>query len=392
MSKTRIISIIVGGVLMVAAFSVQAATFQSKDTIYVGEDEVISNNFFAAGSSITVDGKVQGDIICAGRSITINGFVDGDVLCAGQSITINGEVRGNVRAAGSSITINGKVARNVMVAGSEINLGNKAEVAWDMMFAGAFADIHGQVKRDLEGAGNKLVVGGTIARNVMLFSDSGKHDKQSDSSITILKSAVINGDLTYTSGFEADIEEGAMVKGETTHHERMMGANKGDGSFIAVWLWWKIISIFAALLIGLVLVSWLRRPVEAISQRMFVKPFKTLGYGLLFSIITPIVCFLLFMTVIGIPLALAILALWFIALWLAKIITAIVVVLEIMKRRSSEQTRKTLVVPMIVGIVVSYIIFAIPVLGWLLCLLAVIFGMGGIWTYGREKSQRQSLV
>lgn len=391
MSKTRIIftiilAVLIGGVALTA----KASMFQSKDSVYVGKDEVISSNFFAAGSSITIDGKVQGDVICAGRSITINGFVDGDVICAGQSITINGEIRGNVRAAGSSVTINGKVARNAMVAGSEIHLGTNAEIAWDMMFAGAFADLHGTVKRDLEGAGAKLVIGGQVNRNVSLFCDDNHRKNRDDkegSNITILKSAMINGDFNYTSSFEAEIEDGATIAGSTTRHDRMMSKPSNDDGAVAAWVWWRVIVMFAALLIGLILVSWLRRPMQAISERMFKKPYATFGYGLLVLIVTPLVCFILLMTVIGIPLALILLALWFIALWIAKIITAIVIGQEIMKRRRSTELQKNnLVLSMVVGVVISYIIFSISIIGWALSLIATLFGLGMIWLYGREKS------
>jgi cytoskeletal protein CcmA (bactofilin family) len=147
------------------AFQAKALMVQNKESLYVAKDEVISSSYVAAGSTITIDGKIQGDVICAGRSIIINGFVDGDVLCLGQTITINGEVRGSVRAIGSSVVINGKVARNVTVAGSDVGLGSKGEVGWDMMFASAYSDIRGAVKRDIDGAGAIMTIGGLVGRN-----------------------------------------------------------------------------------------------------------------------------------------------------------------------------------------------------------------------------------
>lgn len=215
MSKTRL-PLVIFLALFIGFFAFQAKALmaQNKESQYVAKEEVISSNYFSVGSSITIDGKVQGDVICAGRSIVINGFVDGDVICAGQSVTINGEVRGNVRVVGSSVAINGKVARNVFVAGSDINLGSKAEVGWDMLFAGAYSDIRGVVKRDLEGAGAAITVGGSIGRNVNLFGDrnDGSKNTNNNQTITIAKGAVINGNLSYTASQDAVVEEGLQLK------------------------------------------------------------------------------------------------------------------------------------------------------------------------------------
>ena len=76
MSKTRL-SLAVFLALFVGFFALEANALmvQNKESLYVAKEEVINSNYVAAGSSITIDGKIQGDVICAGRSITINGFV-----------------------------------------------------------------------------------------------------------------------------------------------------------------------------------------------------------------------------------------------------------------------------------------------------------------------------
>jgi cytoskeletal protein CcmA (bactofilin family) len=401
MSKTRLSVVIFSALFLIfGAVQVKAFNVKNQDSVYVGKDEVISSTFFAAGSSITIDGKVQGDVVCAGRSIVINGFVDGDVLCAGQSIVVNGEVRGNVRAVGSSVTVNGKVARNVMAAGSDVTLGSQAEVGWDMMFAAAFSDIRGNVKRDLDGAGSMITVGSVIGRNVNLFSGDG-HDRSNKNTqdnktqnITITKEAVINGDLAYKSVQEAKVEEGATIKGASDHQKITMGQSKKDSgeNLLAGYIWWRIIVIFAALLVGLLLVSVFKRPLMEISQKMFNKPYATLGYGLLLIIVTPIICGILMVTLIGIPVALISMALWLILLYVGKLVTAILVGTEILKRRKTIETKTpSLVTAMVVGVIVTYLIFSIPVIGGFLSMLATIFGIGLVWQYCRMKSVRSEV-
>lgn len=394
MSKTRL-SLAVFLALFVGFFAIQAKALmvQNKESLYVAKEEVIGSNFIAAGSSITIDGKVQGDVICAGRSIVINGFIDGDVICAGQSITINGEVRGNVRAVGSSVTINGKVARNVTVAGSDIGLGSKGEIGWDMLFAAAYSDIRGTVKRDIDGAGSIMTIGGSVGRNVNLFGERNDNKNKNDNqTITVSKDAVINGNLSYTASQEAVVEEGATIKGSNDRHDFAMRRSGDAGTAAAGYIWWRIIVIFAALLVGLILVSWLKRPMHEIAQKLFIKPYATFGYGLLFIIVTPIISIFLMFTFIGIPLAFMLGAIWLMVLYLGKVITAIIIGQEIMKRRKPVEGRKqSIILSMVVGIVISYAIFSIPILGGFLGMLATIFGVGLIWIYGREKSTRSEI-
>lgn len=392
MSKTRRFSLII--VLFLALFlggSAYAIDIKDQDTTIIAKDEIISSTLIRAGSSLVIDGKVQGDVICLGQSITINGFVDGDVLCAGQSITINGEVRGNVRAVGNSVVINGKVARNVMVAGSNITLGNQAQVGWDMMFAGAMNQINGSVKRDVDGVGARIIISGNVARNVYLMSGDNRQENQSEgekinSSIVITKGATINGDFNYKTNSQAQIEDGATIKGTTTKLSFTSTKGSSRGEFVG-WIWWRIICMFAALLVGLILVSWLKKPLNDIAQRIFKNSYRTIGIGFLIMIVIPIVCFILAITIIGLPLALIFFVLWLTLMYLAKIIVAIIVGNEILKRRQKlESSRQIDIKAMIIGIVIAYIIFSIPVIGWLACLVATLLGLGMVWHYGREKS------
>lgn len=393
MSKTRLVLLIVtvlGGLGI--GFSAQAMMVENKDVVQIQADQVVASSLATTGSSITIDGKVQGDVFCAGQSIIINGFVDGDVFCAGQSITINGEVRGNVRVIGNTLTINGKVARNVMVAGSNIVLGSKAEVGWDMMMAGATASIQGTVKRDLEGVGSNLTLDGHVRRNVYFMSGDAQQgnkegDAKAESTIHINKQAVIDGNFGYKARQEAQIEDGATIKGSTNHY--MFMAREGrDRSAAAGGVWWMVIKIFSALLVGLILVSWLKKPVTEVTNKMFTQPLITIGTGLLLLIVTPVIAVILMITLIGFPLGLIILGVWLMMLYFANVLVAIAVGQKINQywNKKLESGRHTLVHSMIIGVIVLYLIFSIPIIGGLACFISMLFGLGYIWQYGREKS------
>lgn len=393
MSKTRtklIFGLVALALVLIVPLSTKAIMFKTDETTYITKDQVVSSSLFTAGSSITIDGLVQGDVFCAGQNITINGTVDGDVFCAGQSIVINGSVGGSVRAAGNSIGINGKVAHNVMVATAVLNIAPEATIGWDLQFASAAADIRGKINRDVDGAGASTVLGGNIGRNVYLVLDDNRQKNNNDpkTTLTISKGAVINGNVTYLAKTDANIEEGSMIKGSIEKKNLNLADKKIDKkNHVIGWLWSIVFSIFAAIAFGLIIVSWLKKPVEEITDLMITKPWASLGLGFIVLFLTPIAAVIIMITMIGLPIGLTVLGLWILLMYPAKILVAIMLGKKITdKCRLLKRYKGSLMAAMIVGVIVAWLIFSVPVIGWFLCFIAILWGLGGIWRFARAKA------
>lgn len=362
--------------LMFAAMIPMAAkAFSTKagNAVYVAGNETISGNLFAAGQTITVEGRVTGDVICAGQVININGVIEGDVICAGETININGQVNGNVRVAGSSININGKIARNAMFFGANIYLGDSSSVGWDVFMAGASGEFRGKIGRGLQGNGASMVISGEIKNDVLLNIDSS-----SKSNIFITQGAKIGGNLNYTAGKEAVIADNAIISGEVIYNLPKTKIFRKPVSFVNFWIWGTIYSIFAAIIIGLVLVTLLTDKIKKITEVMTNKIGQSIGWGAIIMFLTPIAVVLLFMTVIGIPLGLIVIGIWAMTLFISKIIAGIAIG-QISFAKIWPKNKMSLIWPMAAGIIVSWLIFSIPIFGWMLALVAMWWGLGGLW-------------
>lgn len=382
MTKTRLLIFICFTLFLALPLSAKAFMVKAENSVYVGKDEVISGNLYAVGANVTVDGTVNGDVICGAQTVNINGKVEGDVICGAQSINIDGEVNGSVRAAGNSININGAVARNVMAFGATVNIGTDATVGWDMLLAGATGEIRGKIGGDLHGAAANVIITGTIGKNVRLKLNEQTRGKMKNigfkksSPITITKDAVINGDVIYTAGNEGTIAQGATITGEITHNLPKVKPSK---KYLAMgWAWGRLYSIFSALVIGLVLISLWREQIIKLTDKMLDKIGPSIGWGMVVMFLTPIIAILLIITIIGIPLAAILTGVWLIALFLSKIMVGILVGRNLMKK-FREKKKESLIWAMIIGIVLSWIIFSIPFIGWILTLIAIWWGLGGIW-------------
>lgn len=358
---------------MLLPLAVSAYSLKKGNAVYVPKNETIQGNLYAMGSNLTIEGKVTGDIICAGQTINISGDVAGDIICAGQSININGNVGGNLRVAGNSINFNGKVARNAMTLGSSIITAASSTIGWDLLILGNTFELRGNIGRDLYGSVAKAKVAGQIGKNLDLnFGSQNSNDKP----LVIAGTAQITGDVKYTSAKDAVIENNAVIKGKVTHNLPAASAKKSDFSNL-LWWWGNLISIFSALVIGLVLISFWREQILKITDLMLTKTGLSFGWGILALLLTPIIAIILLITIIGLPLSLILLALWLIALYISKILVGILIGRSLLNNLWLKQ-KDSLILAMIIGIVIAYLIFALPLIGPFISLLAMLWGLGGI--------------
>lgn len=351
-----------------------AKAFDTKtgDSIYVAKDEIVGGNLYAIGNNITIDGSVSGDLIAIAQTVNVNGRIDGDIIVAAQNISVNGEVGGNIRVAGTAITLNGSVERNVNAFGSSIIFGNDSRVGWDIYAAGATLEMRGIVDGDLSGSAGRALVSGKISKNINL--------KMSENSLSeglvVSPEAIINGDIIYSSKSPAQISEKASIGGQVS---QTLPSPKNQNQF-APWAWARIYAIFSALVVGLVLVFLGKKITPKILETLKEKPLKMFLPGLILMFILPPLALVLTFTIIGIPLALIVMAWWLIATYVAKIFTAILIG-QIILDKLMKKNNIPLIWSLILGVIICWLLFAIPLVGWVIGLVAVWFGLGGIFTY-----------
>lgn len=383
MKKTSLIMLSLAIVLLLPV-AVKAYSAKSGASVYVPKTETIEGSLYAVGQNITVEGRVKGDVICAGQAINIKGVVDGDVICAGQTINVDSKIGGNLRIAGSFINIDGSIARNAMAFGATINTAASSTIGSDMLIGAALAEIRGKISRDLYGGGVNIIISGQIDKNIELTLDDrnttkNKNDKNNTSGLIIDKGAKIGGNLDYSAYKDASIDKGAKITGKISRNALTVPVDKFKpnraGMFIGI-----IISIFSALLIGLIIISLWPQAAKDITGKMMEKIGHSIGWGAAFLFLTPVVIIIAAITVIGLPLAGILLAIWLIVLYISKIFVGI----AIGRKYFWKDKEDKLVWQMAVGVIISWIIFSIPILGWLLALVAMFWGIGGLWLYYRK--------
>ncbi len=370
-------TIIIAFVLLIFPVSAFAYTVRSDESMYLPTDRTVAGTYYAVGSSITLEGNVDGYLFCAGSSIRVNGNVTGDIICFGETITINGNVGGNVRVVGDQININGQVNKNVTAAGITFFTSRDSVVSGEMLVLAGTAEILGTINKELYGAGSKITIGGTVNGEVKFWLEGRDYNiikKSGESSLVIMEDAQINGGLYYSDNAQVEIHDHATIVGPTeafAGHQYEKRINLLSGSYRLV------ASMFSAMILGMVLITLFGKRIKEANKKMLALVGGSLGLGLLTLFATPLACILLLFTVIGIPLAAIVIMLWVITLLVGKVVTAMLIGEKLITKYKPSK-KNSLPWAMATGIISLWLLFSLPFFGGALSFVALVWGLGGI--------------
>lgn len=343
-------------------FAVPVAIYANQDRFYLGEDEEYNANLYWTGEKLDIMGRVNGDIYAAGSKIVISGEVKGDIIAVAETIKITGTVDGNVRLAAKSVTIDGQVKRALTVLAETIYINDKASVGATALIFARNIEVRGDISGNLDGMAESIFISGKITHTNIKVDD-----------LVLSDTAEIRGNLNYKSVVEAEIPAGAIVRGEINY--TVSKARDLSPYATATYYAGKFMKLISLFILGLALIMIMKKPSMQVARRMKEDPTKALLWGLIAFIVTPLLALVLFITIIGIPLALILVAVYVISLYVAKVLTALVI-----GRLLAKELKWKLPWPwvLLLGLVVYLILSSLPYIGGAFVLLAIWWGMGGI--------------
>lgn len=363
MTRTTSKLVAIGILLAVPLFGwvgiAQAQGFRTGDNLTVGSGETVDSSLYLAGRTIDIAGTVNGDVFCAGQNVTISGTVSGDVICAGQSVRITGNVEGDIRVAGQNVTVGSVVGGSLSALGQTLNTEASSRVGGDAGVAGQDVALNGAVGRDLAIASENATVNSQVGRNV----------RGEVTYLTLGDSANIGGDVQYTSKNTLSRSSGAEVAGQVSRTEPTEAAKQQDGGSDEFWfaVWFFVSMLLIALAVALLMPRTLWKASEETRRRLG----RTLLVGLIAAIVVPILIFTLMFTVVGIPLAIVLFMAWAVVAVLAFAFAAFLLGSYLLRSRSENAA-----LTMLAGAALLLLVYMVPVLGWIVGLIALWWGLG----------------
>lgn len=354
----RVKRLMAAGLVVLGTLAVGVGVAVGADSSSTAEG-TSSSTIYKAGRDVNITGTVDGDVFCAGQNITVDATVNGDVICAGQVVTVNGTVHGNVRLAGQTVTLGAVVDKNASVAGNDIMLQSNSKVGGDLVGLGQTATLDGTVGRDAHVNANTLQINGQVGRNV--WANVNKLELQ--------KGGVVNGSVDYTSPRTLH-RDGGTITGSVTYHKSV--AEHRDwamwrGAALLFRLYWGV----ALLLLAVVLAALFPQVFHRWNKVAWSRPWMALLIGFLTMFALPALLFALFISVVGVPLALLVMLAWAAGMLLSAPVAAYYIGSAVFQR-----SRRSPVLVMLVGSAILLVVTLIPVLGWMVAMLAYWFGIG----------------
>ena len=216
-------------------------------------------------------------------------------------------------------------------------------------------------------------IAGDVDGSVVVFSGdlllSGRVDGDvfvADGTARLLPSAEVTGDVEY-GGERPQIALDARVHGDVV--EQDFPDLGGAIPWIAGFAFWLALTL-SALVLGALLLLIAPRAADALEARSRERAGPLIAIGIAVFLVLPIVAFLAAITLLGLPLAAAI-GLAMLPLWaIAYVVSAYAI-----GRRILGPPRHRML-SFLVGLGILRVIALVPILGWLVGLAAVVFGLG----------------
>ncbi|MFC1647267.1 hypothetical protein ACFL1A_03205 [Patescibacteria group bacterium] len=269
----------------------------------VAASEVIDDDLFIAGETVDIAGEVTGDVYAAGGVVTFSGKTTGDLIISGGTVNVSGDIGQDLYiAAGNATVTNANIGDTVAAGVGSLTIDKES------LIGGSFLAGAGMVQNSAAVGRNAYIGAGSVTLN----NSVGGEVRLGAESITLGDDVRIGKDFLYmTDKNKPDISESASVSGmikkivqpgmpevetdEIRQNARRMFAGFATG--------FKVLSFLGALVTGLAILWFLPKTSVTLVETAEKQFGKTVLTGLIASMVTIPLVFVLLITGVGVKLA-----------------------------------------------------------------------------------------
>ncbi|MEX0864762.1 MAG: hypothetical protein WD269_07785 [Acidimicrobiia bacterium] len=374
-SRAPALFLLSAGLFLIGTAPALAAETSNSDIVIIREGDVVHDDLYAGAMTVVIIGEVDGDLVAfAAEGIRIEGTVTGSVTAVAPSVSVSGSVGGSVRAAAREVSVTGSVSGDLVTTAVKVTMGADSVIGGDALVWALQLSAGGFIGHDLTGTQRTLEMSGVVRGNVEVAV--GRLD--------VVDDLRVEGDLGYRSDREAEGLELASVGG-TVVHKATLPPNLRVRALV---LFARLMSIIFLTIAAVTTVwGWPQRS-QAAADRVVVKPWKNWLYGAaVFA--SPLLVIAASGVVVGlappaaglpflglaVPLTLALLGLLLVVSMAAGVPVAARVGKRLLARRGSFGA-------VLGGSIILGLAWMLPLVGWLVPLIALPLGLGS-WILSR---------
>ena len=304
------------------------------------------------------------EALLAAYHLDVQGAAARDLwLLAAGSARCSGAVAGDLRAFASAATLAGEVAGNAFVYAKGLQLATNAVVRGDAAFFGTDLICEGAVGGDARIFARSVTLGGTWGGNVRVDAQE----------LRVAPGTRIAGDLVYAAPKPLALDPSVAVGGRVAAAAPLAPATEPRQARFALHGY----LFLAALLVGMPFVGFCPLAAGGAVRQLRTAPFKSLLAGLAALFAGPPLIVIAFYSLVGIPLALLLAALYAGLLYLAHVVVALWLGHALL-RAPGPQTLGRVLSALAVGLFVLYFAAALPGVGAFLVFPVLVLGAGAL--------------
>ena len=304
------------------------------------------------------------EALLAAYHLDVQGAAARDLwLLAAGSARCSGAVAGDLRAFASAATLAGEVAGNAFVYAKGLQLATNAVVRGDAALFGTDLICEGAVGGDARIFARSVTLGGTWGGNVRVDAEE----------IRVAPGTRIAGDLVYGAPKPLALDPSVAVGGKVTAAARSAPAPEPRRARFALHGY----LFLAALLVGMPFVGFCPLTAGGAVRQLRTAPFRALLAGLAALFLGPPLIAIAFSTLVGIPLALLLAALYAVLFYLSHVVVALWLGHALL-RAPGPQTLGRVLSALAVGLFILYFAAALPGVGAFLFFPVLVLGAGAL--------------
>ena len=346
-----------------------AAEISSSDLVIIREGDSVADDLYATGLRVLIEGAVDGDLVAfAAEEVVISGEVTGSVLAIAPKVTVEGTVGGSLRVSARELDVSGQVGKDVVAAVLGAEFGPDSNVIGDIVVWSSDLTTGGAIGGDLEGTQRRAALEGEVGGDVNV--SVGK--------LIITGPLSVGGDLDYRSAFQASGLEQATAGGAVVH-KTPLPPNIRIRALGLLARFLAVLGLTAAAL--LVAWGWPERTARA-GGRGAARPFQAYGRGALIAL-TPL--FLTGIAALVVVLAPASASLPLLAIFVPLVVVTagIILVVSLVAGAPAVMVlggllpgERGMFGAIAVGSLLAGFIWMVPLLGWIVPLVILPWGLG----------------
>lgn len=304
--------------------------------------EVISNEspYIEVSDNITLDSKRVGDVYVIAEEINVQNEIDGDFFAVGKKITVNSPINGDARLIAEQITINAPINGSLTYLSTNIYISSL-----------------GEIEADAYGFTSKMIHDGRIGRNLSL--------NNAEDSLSKIAGKVIGN--VYYSGAKPETLDGAFINGQIIESFEIQNQESNQRLDLIIS---KIFHSLTMILVGFIFLKLSPKSLDLFSTEYKSNLGKNILYGIGTFILFPLATILLFVSIIGFPIGISLVAFIIALSYFGFLIPALSLGQKIFDKRPVGMLQ------IITGVLVLDILTMTPYIGSTLSTIIVVSSIG----------------